>query len=217
MNTITNFTAPFWVMLNYPIIVLGKSSITLWVIVLNLIFILFFLFISGKLKTWLLNSLAQKQGIDVSNWRAAITLGYYAFLAIGLIEILQSTGLDLSLFTVLIGVIGTGVGFGMQTIFSNFISAVIILLEKPLKLGDRIEVGEISGNVPFPEVRLTEFGENGLKFSLLECTQDYSDHASALKSLLNFNVLRLFREKSIHMPFPQREIHIHNQPAKSGL
>ncbi len=287
MDKFTDFFGPLWTVLNFPLIVLGKSSITLWVILLNLIVVLTFFNVSARLKSWILNSMAQRKGVNISNWRAAITLSYYAFLAIGLVGILQSTGLDLSLFTVLTGAIGIGVGFGMQTIFSNFISGVIILLEKPIKLGDRIEVGDVAGNVhsisvrattvitndnvaiivpnsdfiskqvinwshsgsdvrisisvnvsydsdpevvahllkevagkepgvlksPAPVVRLAEFGESALRFSLLVWTQEFSDRTGALKSLLNFRVLKIFRENHIHMPFPQRDVHIHNAAA----
>jgi small-conductance mechanosensitive channel len=213
------------------------------------------------------------------------TLSYYAVLALGLVGILQATGLDLSFFTVLTGAIGIGVGFGMQTVFSNFVSGIIILLEKPIKLGDRIEVGDVSGNIlnisvrattivtndnisiivpnsdfiskqvinwsysgnrvrtrisvgvaydsdptvverlllevaanepgvlssPAPKVRLTEFGESGLMFSLLVWTQEYSDRLGALKSLLNFGVLKVFKENNIRIPYPQRDIHILNE------
>lgn len=268
---------------NYPLIVLGKSSITLSLLFLNLFLALAFLYLSKKAKDWCIDALSKRQGINISNWRAIITLTYYAILGLGLMGILQSTGLDLSFFTVLTGAIGIGVGFGMQTIFSNFISGVIILLEKPLKLGDRIEVGQVSGNVqsisvrattiltndnvsiivpnsdfiskqvinwshsgqtvrisisvsvayasdpdlvrelllkvadeepgvlknPAPTVRLAEFGESGLRFSLLVWTNDYSDRSGVLKSLLNFAVLRKFRENKILMPFPQRDIHVH--------
>lgn len=287
MDKFTDFFGPLWTVLNFPLIVLGKSSITPWVILLNLIVVLTFFNVSARLKSWILNSMAQRKGVNISNWRAAITLGYYAFLTIGLVGILQSTGLDLSLFTVLTGAIGIGVGFGMQTIFSNFISGVIILLEKPIKLGDRIEVGDVAGNVhsisvrattvitndnvaiivpnsdfiskqvinwshsgsdvrisisvnvsydsdpevvahllkevaskepgvlksPAPVVRLAEFGESALRFSLLVWTQEFSDRTGALKSLLNFRVLKIFRENHIHMPFPQRDVHIHNAAA----
>lgn len=284
MNAFTDLSEPVWAFLNHPFIVLGQSSITLWVIFFNISFVVAFLFVSAKLKNWLISGLSRRSGLNMSNWRAAITLGYYAFLAIGIVGILQSTGLDLSLFTVLTGAIGIGVGFGMQSIFSNFISGVIILLEKPLKLGDRIEVGDVSGNVqsisvrattiitndnvsiiipnsdfiskqvinwshsgnnirmnipvsvayqsdpatvqklllevanneagvlkqPAPMVQLTAFGESGLSFSLLVWTQDYIDRKGALRSLLNFRILEVFREHKIHMPFPQRDIHVHN-------
>lgn len=285
MFEFSEFAAMIWGYLNYPLISLGKNKITLWAIIFNALIILFFVIISTKVKNWLMVSIGKRKGFNVSNWRAVITLSYYALLSLGLVGILQTSGLDLSFFTVLTGAIGIGVGFGMQTIFSNFISGIIILLEKPLKLGDRIEVGEVSGNVhsisvrattiitndnvsiivpnsdfiskqvinwshsgnyvrtsisvgvafdtdpdlveklllevadkepgvlktPLPKVRLTEFGESGLKFSLLVWTRDYADRKGALKSLLNFAVLRSFKKENIRIPFPQRDVHIHTE------
>lgn len=293
MNDLNEYAASLWTVLDYPIIKLGNSSITLSAILINLILVMIFIIVSSKLKNWLLAAIDQRRGVNVGNWRAAITISYYALLAIGLVGILQTTGLDLSFFTVLTGAIGIGVGFGMQNIFSNFISGIIILLEKPLKLGDRIEVGNVSGNVlnisvrattiitndnvsiivpnsdfiskqvinwshsgnrvrinisvgvsydsdpllveklllevashqtgvlktPLPVVRLTDFGESGLNFSLLVWTQEYSDRKGALRSLLNFGVLKVFKENNIRIPYPQRDIHIHNEnePKKTNL
>ncbi len=284
MNILIDIKNTFLEVLNYPLLVFDKSQITLSMILLTLFLILGFLYISSLAKTWLIRSVSSRPGLNVSNWRAVITLTYYAVLVLGLIGILQSTGLDLRIFTILTGAIGIGVGFGMQSIFSNFISGVILLLEKPLKLGDRIEVGLISGNVqsisvrattiltndniavivpnsdfiskqvvnwshsgqdvrtsipvsvaygsdpeivktlllrvaanepgvlksPQPTVRLEEFGENGLKFSLFVWTSEYSDKVGVLKSLLNFSLLKIFREEKINMPFPQRDVHLFN-------
>ena len=105
MNQFADLWAPIWAVLNYPFIVVGKSAITLWVILLNIVFVLTFLFASSKAKEWLIAFLARKNGVNLSNWRTTITLGYYVVLVFGLIGILQSTGLDLSLFTVLTGVL----------------------------------------------------------------------------------------------------------------
>lgn len=284
MSILIDIKNTFLEVLNYPLLVFDKSQITLSMILLTLFLILGFLYISSLAKTWLIRSVSGRPGLNVSNWRAVITLTYYAVLVLGLIGILQSTGLDLRIFTILTGAIGIGVGFGMQSIFSNFISGVILLLEKPLKLGDRVEVGLISGNVqsisvrattiltndniavivpnsdfiskqvvnwshsgqdvrtsipvsvaygsdpevvkalllrvaadepgvlksPEPTVRLEEFGENGLKFSLFVWTSEYSDKVGVLKSLLNFSLLKLFREEKINMPFPQRDVHLFN-------
>ncbi len=290
MDQITELLESLWILLNKPLIVWGESSITLWLIVLNIFYIFAFVFILSKLKNWLISGLSKKADVNISNWRAAITLSYYAVLVIGLISLLKSTGLDLSMFTVLTGAIGIGIGFGMQTIFSNFISGVIILLEKPLKLGDRIEVGDVSGNVqnisvrattiitndnvsiivpnsdfiskqvinwshsgrnvrtsvsvsvaydsdadliqklllevaekesgilknPAPAVRLSEFGESGLKFSLMVWTQDYSDRIGAIKSLLNLAILKSFKLNKIKIPFPQREINLLNSTTSNS-
>lgn len=155
MNRLSDFWSSVWLALNFPILTLGKVSITLWAILLNITLIIALLIASSRVKGWLMNLLARGKGLNVSNWRAVITLGYYALLGIGLIGILQATGLDLGLFSVLAGTIGIGVGFGMQAIFSNFISGIIILLEKPLTVGDRVEVGNVSGSVQSISVRAT--------------------------------------------------------------
>lgn len=155
MHEFTDLIKTIWKYLDYPFIKLGNSSITIWAIILNLLLILVFIAIVSKIKNLLLASVSKEKGVNTSNWRATITLVYYGFLIVGLIGILQASGLDLSIFAVLTGAIGIGVGFGMQTIFSNFVSGIIILVEKPLKLGDRIEVGSVAGNVQNISVRAT--------------------------------------------------------------
>lgn len=160
MDDHTGFIKSIWKYLDYPLIKLGNSSVTIWAILLNLLLILVFVAIVSKIKNLLLASVSKERGVNTSNWRATITLVYYGFLIIGLIGILQASGLDLSIFAVLTGAIGIGVGFGMQTIFSNFVSGIIILVEKPLKLGDRIEVGSVAGNVQNISVRATTIVTN---------------------------------------------------------
>ncbi len=61
--------------------------------------------------------------------------------------ILETAGIDLSALTVLAGAVGIGVGFGLQNITNNFVSGLIILFERPIKVGDRVDVGNITGNV----------------------------------------------------------------------
>ena len=79
----------------------------------------------------------------------------YAVLAIGFVLILQNAGVNLTAFSVLAGAVGVGVGFGLQNIFSNFISGLIIMLERPIKVGDRVEMGGIEGTVLEIGVRRT--------------------------------------------------------------
>jgi len=72
--------------------------------------------------------------------------GYLVFI-LGLIIGLQSVGINLSSLAFLTGIIGVGVGFGMQNIVSNFVSGLILLVERPVKVGDRVEVGDLSGDI----------------------------------------------------------------------
>lgn len=79
----------------------------------------------------------------------------YVILLVGLLVALDSTGIDLSTLTVLGGAIGIGVGFGLQTIANNFMSGLILLLEHPIKVDDRIEVGNLNGDVTHIGARST--------------------------------------------------------------
>ena len=71
----------------------------------------------------------------------------YLVFILGLIVGLQSLGLNLSSVVVIGGALGIGVGLGLQAIVSNFVAGLILLLEQPIKLGDRIEVGNTYGDV----------------------------------------------------------------------
>ena len=62
---------------------------------------------------------------------------------IGMIIVLQSSGINLSSLTVVAGVLGLGIGFGLQNLASNFISGLTILFEQPIKLGDYVEVNSL--------------------------------------------------------------------------
>lgn len=66
---------------------------------------------------------------------------------VGLMIGLQSLGLDLSSLVVLGGALGLGVGLGLQTVISNFVAGLILLLEQPVKIGNRVQVGDTYGDV----------------------------------------------------------------------
>lgn len=71
----------------------------------------------------------------------------YVVLLIGVTLILQNVGIKLAALGFLAGAVGVGVGFGLQNIVSNFISGLIVMIEPPVKVGDRIEIGGLEGDV----------------------------------------------------------------------
>ena len=79
-------------------------------------------------------------------YAVARVISYLVFV-LGLVVGLQSLGLNLSSLVVVGGALGIGVGLGLQAIVSNFVAGLILLLEQPIKLGDRIEVGIKYGDI----------------------------------------------------------------------
>ncbi len=75
---------------------------------------------------------------------AISTMLHYAILLMGLVISLAALGIDLTKITILAGALSVGIGFGLQNVINNFVSGLILLFERPIKIGDVIEV---SGNV----------------------------------------------------------------------
>jgi len=152
---IKNFFYDIREYLNIPNITIGETHITLWTI-LYFIFLTFILFyVTNKLRKWLIYGLLAKSKIDLGVRVAVGTIFKYVILAIGLIVVLQTVGIDLSTLTILAGALGIGIGFGLQNVTNNLVSGIIILFERPIKVGDRIEVGNISGDVIKISMRAT--------------------------------------------------------------
>jgi small-conductance mechanosensitive channel len=72
---------------------------------------------------------------------------HYIILLIGFFVALGALGIDLTKVTILAGAFSVGIGFGLQNVINNFVSGLILLFERPIKVGDVIEVGGIVGEV----------------------------------------------------------------------
>ncbi len=79
----------------------------------------------------------------------------YLLITLSCTIILQTAGINLSSLAVVAGVIGIGIGFGLQYLSSNFISGVVLLFEQTLKVGDYIEIGELKGVIEKISIRST--------------------------------------------------------------
>ncbi len=76
-----------------------------------------------------------------------LTVTHYLILTIGFFVTVSILGLDLTKFTIIAGALSVGIGFGLQNVVNNFVSGLILLFERPIKEGDKIEIGSVSGVV----------------------------------------------------------------------
>ena len=133
-------------LLKTPITKGDNSHLTLLNILLMGILLYIIYRVGGWIKSfsyrWIYHAIADlgiRNSLSVFSQYAAVTLGF--FLALRVI------GIDLTAFTVFAGALGVGIGFGMQTIANNFISGILLLIERPLRNGDIITVGNYEGTV----------------------------------------------------------------------
>jgi small-conductance mechanosensitive channel len=131
----------------YPLFSLGGLPITSFFLLKAGIFLVVLVLISHFtlmiLETRILTYTPLNEG---QRYAVARVVSYVVF-ALGLIVGLQSLGLNLNSLVVLGGALGLGVGLGLQAIVGNFVAGLVLLIEQPIKLGDRVEVGSVYGDV----------------------------------------------------------------------
>ena len=110
---------------------------------------------SRNLPSLLEIALLQRLPIDAGVRYAITTVIQYAITAAGFITAFGVMGIGWTKVQWLVAAIGVGLGFGLQEIFANFISGLILLFEQPVRLGDIVTVGDVSGNVTRIQMRAT--------------------------------------------------------------
>ncbi|HVM95739.1 MAG TPA: mechanosensitive ion channel domain-containing protein, partial [Candidatus Acidoferrales bacterium] len=103
--------------------------------------------LSRRLSRWLGRRLFPRLGLDVHASAALQSISFYILLSILTLFALNVINIPLTVFTFVGGALAIGVGFGSQNIVNNFISGLILLAERPIKVGDLIEVDGTKGTV----------------------------------------------------------------------
>ena len=134
-------------LLEVPLFQLGGTPLTLWSVLYVAVLLIVLFIVAGKLRRWIAERALNRTRLDLGARQAVGSIIRYVMLLIGLLIIVETAGIDLTILNVLAGAVGIGVGFGLQNVVSNFISGLIIMFERPIKIGDRIVVDNIEGDV----------------------------------------------------------------------
>lgn len=140
---------------NYELTV-GKFNISLLDIIAAILFILVVQTMASLLKQTLKEKVLARRKVEPGLQESIVTITGYLIWLIGLFIVLRIIGISAASLTVLFGAIGIGLGFGLQNIFNNFVSGIILLFERPIKVGDVIEINGLWGTVKKINVRSTQ-------------------------------------------------------------
>jgi small-conductance mechanosensitive channel len=271
----------------YELTSVDDRPITVGKIIAAVLLLIIGYFLSKRLTLQMGRQLQLRFAVDEAVVFAWQQIVHYLLLVLLLLFVLHLVRIPLTFFTVIGGALAIGVGFGSQTIVNNFLSGLILMLERPIKIGDIVEVEQVSGTVewvgarstriktfdnlrlvvpnsailqnkiinwsltddivrreisigvmygspvrqvekllmqtadehrlvehyPEPQVFFEEFGDSALIFVLLIWvslvrTGKSQSNLKRIESDIRFRIEELFRQESIIIAYPQRDLHI---------
>ena len=257
----------------------GRITVSISSVILGMLVLLLTILIARWSSALLDRRLANRRHIDPGLRYTICRLAKYVIVTIGLLVALkQAFAIDLTSIAVIFTALSVGIGFGLQYIAADIASGFILLFERPIRIGDRITIGEDEGDVvsinlrttvvttndriaiivpnsklvsqrvvnwsygdprariaipigvaddsdielvtetlieasrdvsnvladPKPRVQFLKFGDYSLDFRLLVWTNHPQRHVQ-IRSDINYRIARLFRERSIKIPYPTQE------------
>jgi len=125
--------------INYPLFEVGGRSITPLNFAIFVLVLVIGWLIGNYYKNFIYN-LRHKKNISYSTATLLANMGYYTILTFSFLSALKVVGLDLSSLAIIAGALSVGIGFGLQNVVSNFVSGIILMFERSIKVGDYVEI-----------------------------------------------------------------------------
>jgi small-conductance mechanosensitive channel len=123
----------------------GKAQFSLWSLLKGVVVIAGFLIVTSLVARTIERRVMKMEGIAISTRIGISKFSTFSLLTLGVLLGINASGVDLTALTVLTGAIGIGLGFGLQTIASNFVSGFVLLMDKSIKPGDVISFTGTTG------------------------------------------------------------------------
>jgi len=147
-----------------------------------------------------------KEKIPITTLIVVEKMAYYTIIFIGFMVALPYVGFSLSGLLVAGGILGIVIGFASQTVVSNFISGIFLLIEKPMKVGDGVNIGDVSGVVESPTIFVEELGESSVNITIKVWAP--SSHWYGVYTEMLWKIKVALEKEGIEIPFPQRVVHM---------
>ncbi|WP_298915840.1 mechanosensitive ion channel domain-containing protein [uncultured Algimonas sp.] len=134
-------------------------SITLWTVLQAVVIAVLTIIAARNLPGFLEIFILNRMGVDAGARYAVVTILGYIIIATGIVFAFQRIGLQWGQLQWVVGGLSLGIGIGLQKIFANFVSGLIILFERPIRIGDFVTIGDNSGTVTRIKIRATTLGD----------------------------------------------------------
>jgi small-conductance mechanosensitive channel len=180
--------------LNTNLFVFNEQAITPLSILKALLLIILGIFIGKLYKKWLLKISSKWPNISDMSLKVTSNVGFYLIVFITFMIAIGSLGIDMTSISLIAGALSIGIGFGLQTVVSNFIAGIILMFERTIRIGDVIEISDVlKGTVTDIRVRSTSIK-----------TFDNIDIVVPNSSFIQNNVINWTLEdksRRLHVPF----------------
>lgn len=141
--------------LNYTLFSIKQTPVSLASIILFILLLFAFVVLARVIGNVILKRFFARLQVEEGISYSLIRITQYVIVITGVIVSLQFVGIDLSGLVVIFGLLSVGIGFGLQNITSNFVSGLVLLIERPIRVGDRVTVGDTLGDVVEINMRST--------------------------------------------------------------
>lgn len=174
--------------------VFNEQAVNLLSLIKSLIIILFGFTLGFFYKKWLYKLSFKWPNMSQMSLKLTSNVGYYLIVLVTFMIALSNLGIDMSSISLIVGALSIGIGFGLQTVVSNFIAGIILMFERTMRIGDIIEISEgLKGTVSDIRIRSTTIK-----------TFDNIDIVIPNSSFIQNNVINWTLEdasRRIHIPF----------------
>ncbi len=153
--------------LKQPLFHLGQLAITPEMLLYLPVGFLVVLVISDLITRLVVARILRRTRLDEGTGHAIGTITRYILIVVGMLAVFEEAGINFTALHFFAGALGVGVGFGLNFLVTDFFSGLLLLFERTLKVGDRLEVDGVVGNITNIGYRATTLVTNDLKAHII--------------------------------------------------